>query len=93
MTLTSDVRVDFKSIGQSYSTNLAQGRIRFFWRRGVYPHADAAPLRATLQCRYIGLSLSAFPRLSNKLTNPGQSVSPYRLERIDKLAVSKGAPF
>ena len=93
MALTSDVRIDLKSIRQPHSTNFTQGRIRFLWRRGIYPDADSAPLRATLQRRYVRLSLPAFPWLSNKLTNSGQLVSPYELERPNKFVVSKGAPF
>ncbi len=93
VTLTSDVRIDLESIRQTHPTNFAHGRIRFLWRRGIYPEAYSAPLRASLQRRYISLSLPAFPRLSNKLTNSGQLVSPYELVRTNRLVVSKGAPF
>ncbi len=93
VTLTSDVRIDLKSIRQPHSANFTQGRIRFLWRRGIYPEAYSTPLRATLQRRYIRLSLPALPRLSNKLTNSGQLVSPYKLARTNRLVVSKGAPF
>lgn len=93
VTLTSDVRIDLKSVRQPHPTNFTQCRIRFLWRRGIYPDAYSTPLRATLQRRYVRLSLPAFPRLSNKLTNSGQLVSPYELARTNRLVVSKGAPF
>ena len=93
VTLTSDVRIDLKSVRQPHPTNFTQCRIRFLWRRGIYPDAYSTPLRATLQRRYVSLSLPAFPRLSNKLTNSGQLVSPCELERPNKFVVSKGAPF
>lgn len=93
VTLTSDVRIDLKSVRQPHPTNFTQCRIRFLWRRGIYPDAYSTPLRATLQRRYVRLSLPAFPRLSNKLTNSGQLVSPYELARTNRLVVSKGALF
>ena len=93
VTLTSDVRIDLKSVRQPHPTNFTQCRIRFLWRRGIYPDAYSTPLRATLQRRYVRLGLPAFPRLSNKLTNSGQLVSPYELARTNRLVVSKGAPF
>ena len=93
VTLTSDVRIDLKSVRQPHPTNFTQCRIRFLWRRSIYPDAYSTPLRATLQRRYVSLSLPAFPRLSNKLTNSGQLVSPYKLVRTNRLVVSKGAPF
>src|SRR5438270_13192744 len=82
---TRDVRRDLDAAGQPHPRDLAQRGVRLLRRRRVDARAHAAPLRAALQRRRLGLADLVLPALADQLRDRGHSrVSPtssYRIRR------------
>ena len=67
VSLTADVRRYLHPVGQTYSSDLAQGGVGLLRSRRVDPSAHPPLLRATLQRRDVGLLRLPLARLSYKL--------------------------
>src|SRR4051794_10157709 len=64
-----DVGRDFNLVGQADARDLAKRRIRLLRGLRKYTHADAAFLRAVLQCGALGLPLDPLASFTDQLTN------------------------
>ena len=69
MALTTNVRRHLKPVGEPHATDLSQSRVRLLRGGGVDACADAATLRASLQCGNTALGDFALARLAHKLVN------------------------
>jgi len=69
VSFTRDVNSCFFPVGESYSSNLAQGRVRFLGCHGPHLQADTLFLRAAIQHRCLGLLSLLQASLANQLVN------------------------
>src|SRR5690349_6604183 len=72
---TRDVRGHLDAVGEPDTRHLAESGVRLLGRRGVNARADAAPLRAALERRRLGLTDLVLPPFPDELLNRGHCVS------------------
>src|SRR3982751_30677 len=71
-----DVRRDLDLAAELHTSDLAQRRVRLLGGSGVDARAHAAPLRASLQRRRLGLARLRLAALADQLLDRGHRVSP-----------------
>src|SRR3954451_15449431 len=71
-----DVRGHLDLAAQLDTSDLAQRRVRLLGGSGVHARAHAAPLRASLQRRRLGLARLRLAALADQLLDRGHRVSP-----------------
>ena len=75
-----DVRRDFKSIGETNTTNFTKSRIRLLRSRCVNAGANTPSLRAAFERRRLGLPGLLASSSANELINSGHSTAfPFKL--------------
>src|SRR4029453_6418117 len=76
VTDTRDVRRHLDLAAELHTSDLAQRRVRLLGGSGVHARAHAAPLRASLQRRRLGLARLRLAALADQLLDRGHRVSP-----------------
>src|SRR5919107_350955 len=71
-----DVRGHLDLAAELHTSDLAQRGVRLLGGGGVHARADAAPLRASLQRRRLGLARLRLAALADQLLDRGHRVSP-----------------
>src|SRR3982751_2002329 len=74
-----DVRRHLDLAAELHTSDLAQRRVRLLGGSGVHARAHAAPLRASLQRRRLGLARLRLAALADQLLDRGHRVSPLPL--------------
>src|SRR5215469_9396793 len=76
MSFPRDITRHLEAVGQPYARDLAQRRIRLFWRGRIDAGAHAALLRAGLHCRNLVARHLRPPRISDQLVYRRHSNAP-----------------